>query len=322
MTTSRVVEACARIAELHPFVWKLAWEALHRLHFLLPHDKSYHALRHFIAARPGGLFLDVGANDGISVLSFRRFDKDYRILALEPNPLLEPALKKIKSADARMDYRMVGAGSAPMHLQFFVPIYRGIVLHTFTSASREQVEASVAGSYGKSIAAAAEIKPFEGEVIRLDDLGVDPAIIKIDAEGFDHDVLVGLRATIERARPFIITEIAGIDYDKIKNYFDERRYVLLVYDIAADRFSLDIDSCRSSTSGQRNFFAVPQERLASIPLAGGVPRPRSQSADTESRIRNQNAIPDQIAFDSSPPGAAPMVADARHRVLGLAPPRD
>src|SRR5207253_7074678 len=65
------VEGCARVAELHPFVWKLAWEAVHRLPFLLPHDKSYNAFRHFIASRPSGLFLDVGANDGISILSFR-----------------------------------------------------------------------------------------------------------------------------------------------------------------------------------------------------------------------------------------------------------
>jgi hypothetical protein len=61
------------------------------LPFLLPHDKSYRALRHFITLRPNGLFLDVGANDGISALSFRRFDKTYRILSLEPNgPLFSP----------------------------------------------------------------------------------------------------------------------------------------------------------------------------------------------------------------------------------------
>jgi hypothetical protein len=112
-TMNAVVEGCARFAEFHPYVWKMAWEAVHRLPFLLPHDKSYNAFRHFIANRPSGLFLDVGANDGISILSFRKFDSNYRILALEPNPLLEPALKKIKSNDAGLDYKMVGAGAAP-----------------------------------------------------------------------------------------------------------------------------------------------------------------------------------------------------------------
>jgi hypothetical protein len=62
--TSAFVEGCARLAEVHPFAWKVAWEAVHQLPFLLPHDKSYNAFRHFIAKQPNGLFLDVGANDG------------------------------------------------------------------------------------------------------------------------------------------------------------------------------------------------------------------------------------------------------------------
>ena len=107
---SSIQSAVASVAQSHPYIWKFSWDAVHRLPFLLPHDKSYKAFRHFIKSAPAGLFLDVGANDGISVLSFRKFDKDYRILSLEPNPLLEPALKKIKERDSRFDYRMVGAG--------------------------------------------------------------------------------------------------------------------------------------------------------------------------------------------------------------------
>src|ERR1700730_17028217 len=65
------------LAETHPIICKLVWEAVHRFTILLPHDQSYKAFCHFIALRPLGLFLDVRANDGISVLSFRKFDKKY-----------------------------------------------------------------------------------------------------------------------------------------------------------------------------------------------------------------------------------------------------
>ena len=101
------VALCAQLAQRHPRLWKLAWDAIHRLPFLLPHDKSYRALRHFIALKPEGLFLDVGANDGISALSFRRFSKSYRILSLEPNALLEPALKKLKASDPNFTTRLL-----------------------------------------------------------------------------------------------------------------------------------------------------------------------------------------------------------------------
>jgi FkbM family methyltransferase len=264
-----IVESCARLAETHPFVWKFAWEAVHRLPFLLPHDQSYKAFRHFIAVRPQGLFLDVGANDGISVLSFRKFSRQYRILGLEPNVALEPALKRLKARDSLFDYKMVGAGAAPAHLPFFVPVYKNIVLHTFTSSSEEQVRLSVGRSFGKSVAAATVIHPFQAEIIRLDDLNVDPAIIKVDAEGFDYDVLVGLKNTIERSRPFIATEIAPSEYDRVKGYLNERRYVVLLYDINNDWFAPDVASYRkavSAMSGHRNFFAVPDEMMSSLPV--------------------------------------------------------
>ncbi|MEH2483561.1 FkbM family methyltransferase [Nitrobacteraceae bacterium AZCC 2146] len=264
-----VIENCARLAETHPFVWKLAWEAVHRLTFLLPHDQSYKAFRHFIAARPQGLFLDVGANDGISVLSFRKFSKQYRILGLEPNPALKPPLQKIKSGDPLFDFKMVGAGASPLRLPFFVPSYKGIVLHTFTSSSEEQVRASVTRSFGKSVGAAIFIQPFEAEIIRLDDLNVDPAIIKVDAEGFDYDVLAGLEKTIERSRPFIVTEIAATEYDKVKSYLTARRYTLLLYNINNDCFAPDVVSygkAVSAMSGHRNFFAAPEEMLSTLPM--------------------------------------------------------
>jgi FkbM family methyltransferase len=273
--TSALLENCARLAETHPFVWKLAWEAVHRLAFLLPHDQSYRAFRHFIAARPQGLFLDVGANDGISALSFRKFSTQYRIIGLEPNPALEPALKRIKARDALFSYKMVGAGATPVRLPFFVPIYKGVVLHTFTSSSQEQVKLSVGRSFGNSVALATVIHPFEAEIVRLDDLNIEPAIIKVDAEGFDYDVLVGLEATIERSRPFIATEIASSEYEKVKKYLDDRRYVLLLYNISTDCFAFDIASypqAVSAMSGHRNFFAVPEEMIELMPFES-IPRP-------------------------------------------------
>ncbi len=268
---SRLLETAAQLAESHPYVWKLAWEAVHRVPFLLPHDKSYNALRHFIAAAPGGLFLDVGANDGISALSFRKFDKGYRILSIEPNLKLEPALAKIKREDANFDYRMVGAGAAPARVRFFVPSYRHVVLHTFTSGSREQVEEAIKASFGATVAAGTTIDSIDNDIVRLDDLNLDPTIVKIDAEGFDYDVLLGLAETIARARPFVMLEIAWSEDDKIGRFFAERDYVVLGYDVAGDRFHEDAKALYSATSGHRNSFAVPREKMAALPIVEAEP---------------------------------------------------
>jgi FkbM family methyltransferase len=273
--SSRFARLGARAAELHPYIWRLAWATVRRFPFLLPHDKSYNALRHFIALKPGGLFLDVGANDGISALSFRRFDKDYRILSLEPNRLLEPSLEKIKAGDPRFDYLIVGAGSKSSHVRFHVPVYNGIVLHTFTSRSLEHAQSSLAKTFGGSVAAAATIDAVEGKIVCVDDLKVEPAIIKIDAEGFNYDVLLGAVETIERSRPFLMVEIEVEEVDKMKNYFEERRYRLVGYDVASDQFNAAAAATRHiGRSGERNFFAIPDEMLSKLPYASA---PRTNS---------------------------------------------
>lgn len=262
-------EACTGLVERHPYLWKLAWEAVHRLPFLLPHDKSYKALRHFIAIKPDGLFLDIGANDGISALSFRKFSTKYRILSLEPNPLLKLPLEKLKAADPLFDYKIVGAGSTAGRMTFFVPLYKNVVLHTFTSVNRDHLLDAITESFGSSVASKIEIKAFESEIIPLDVLSLNPTIVKIDAEGFDYAVLQGLNETIRRARPFIIIEIARTEYDEIISYLRKQRYSLLSYNLFTDCFNCEFlswDAAVCAMSGHSNFFAVPEEMTKLIPV--------------------------------------------------------
>jgi FkbM family methyltransferase len=261
---SIVIDTCARIAESNPYIWKLAWELLHKVPFLLPHDRSYRALRQFIASKPRGLFLDIGANDGISTLSFRKFDRQYRIVAIEPNPLLEPALKRIKRKDNRFDYLIAAAGSTASHMKFFVPVYKGIALHTFTSGDSNEITVAIESAFGRRVAAATEMQMFEARVFPLDELNLDPTIIKIDAEGFDLEVLKGLRKTIERARPFVIVEIVPADFTEITEFFHKRNYAVLGYDIALDRFTNKLINPHSRTSGYRNSFALPTEMTSAL----------------------------------------------------------
>jgi FkbM family methyltransferase len=264
LIADRGVMFCAGLAQRHPYLWKFAWETIHRLPILLPHDKSYRALRHFIALRPEGLFLDVGANDGVSALSFRRFSTSYRILSLEPNPLLEPELKRLKESDPCFDYKIVGAGSVRERMKFFVPLYKNVVLHTFTSSNREHILAAIVESFGRAVADAVEIKEFDCDIIPIDALNLDPTIIKIDVEGLDYAVIQGLSATIGRAKPFIIIELGAAKYEQIKEGLSERDYVLLTYNISSDSFSPAPASFDASR--YRNYFAVPENFVKSIPL--------------------------------------------------------
>jgi FkbM family methyltransferase len=265
MIPENYIRALARLSEAHPYTWKIAWTMAHRMPFLLPHDRSYYALPYLVKAAPNGLFLDVGANDGISVLSFRRFDRSYSILSLEPNRLLEPALRELKNKDANFDYKMVGAGLAPGEISFYVPKYRSVVVHTLASGRAAQVMTGMTEVFGPSIANKTRIEAIRGTIVRIDDLHVDPTIVKVDTEGFDYDVLLGMEATIARMRPFIMIEIAWANRDKIIEFFDARSYSMLAYDNAHHAFSYDLGQ------ESRNYFAIPRERVGDVPILAECP---------------------------------------------------
>jgi FkbM family methyltransferase len=262
---SAVETGLARFVEQNPYLWKVSWELVKRIPVLLPHDKSYNAFRHFIKAVPQGLFLDVGANDGITALGFRKFSLGYRILSLEPNPLLEQGLLKIKKQDPLFDYRLVGAGNKPASVVLYMPVYRGIAMHTYTSGSLDQSKATLRHICGNHVAEAAEIRKFSVDIITVDSLDVDPSIVKIDVEGFDYEVLLGAVQTIERNRPFIAIELAWARRAVVEAFFNKRGYILLSYDVGRDRFGPDNPAGQST--GERNSFAAPRERLASLPLS-------------------------------------------------------
>lgn len=260
----------SQVAQSHPFLWKFSWETIHHLPFLLPHDRSYRAFRHFIKGEDG-LFLDIGANDGISILSFRSINKTYRIFSLEPNQLLEPALAKRKALDNKVEYRMVGAGAAAATVRFFTPVYKNIILHTLTSTDEEQVRRAIKLTFGDRVAAQTTIKSFEADIVTVDSLHLNPAIMKIDTEGYDYQVLLGARETIRKNRPYIMIEMAWQDQNSIQHFISECDYELYMYNIRSDVFEL-FGNARNLTlsisgSGGMNCFLIPKEQIPSIPTA-------------------------------------------------------
>ena len=57
------------IADSNVFISYFIYWLLTKITFLLPHDRSYYVFRHFFISDPNGMFLDIGANNGISALN-------------------------------------------------------------------------------------------------------------------------------------------------------------------------------------------------------------------------------------------------------------
>jgi FkbM family methyltransferase len=177
--------------------------------FLLrrPHDVDYAAFGLF--PQSDGLFLDIGANAGMSSMSLRIFQRRARILAIEPNPYHEPDLKWTRRIVGRMDYGIWGAGDTPGEADFYVPVYRGVPITAEASVKREFVEASP--SLRNQLGSRMESPDFEIvhrriAVRRLDDLDLAPAFVKIDVQGHEQAVLNGMANTLKAYGPPVLVE--------------------------------------------------------------------------------------------------------------------
>jgi len=237
---------------------------------LLPHEKSYHAFKH-LASGKDGLFLDVGANNGLSALGFRRINRDYRIFSIEANRYHEPSLSKLKKTMMKFDYLIAGAGHENSQVTLYTATYKGVVLHTGASVDLAYRKKALEHEFSKRVVGQITYTQQVVNVIRLDDLNLTPDIVKIDAEGFDYQVLLGLTKTITSCRPYVLVEYSPPLKEKLEALCLQISYSLFVFENYRDLF-VPFDAQRELHTYLRrgspvNVFLIPSEKVKDLPVA-------------------------------------------------------
>lgn len=171
-------------------------------------------IRRLFALKAGG-FIDVGVNLGQTMVKVAAVGPDRAYLGFEPNPSCADYAEQLAAAND-LPYRVVpaGLGSKTQLLQ----------LQFYGNEDTDPSASLVEGFRGDALRSRSVI------VISADELPAELmeqqlAIIKIDVEGGESDVIEGIASTLKRARPFLLVEILPAYSTKNKSRLERQRKI-------------------------------------------------------------------------------------------------
>ena len=156
-------------------------------------------LRRLFALRSGP-FIDVGVNLGQTLLKVAALDPGRTYVGFEPNPTCVDYVEKLIAANGLTSYKLapVGLASKP-----------GIVTLDLFFGSDSDSSASLVPNFRpeQKVAFRKNVAVFSADDLPPGFIPEGVAVIKIDVEGAELDVLTTLLSIIRRDRPFIAMEV-------------------------------------------------------------------------------------------------------------------
>jgi FkbM family methyltransferase len=246
------------LLESHPIGYAFGIWIINVTDAFLPHEEDYHGFKKLVTADQG-LFLDIGANDGKTVRSFRKLFNNWQVFSVEANALHQPALQKLKSKLKNFDFVIGAIGEQDKPLTLYTPIYKKIVIHSAASIDLAQVKRQMKKQFRKeSVVAKIHYEVCSTPRIHLDDLNLAPEIIKIDIEGMEHIAVQALAKTITKTHPIILLEYNPSNFAKISDYLLARDYLACGFNLPLDKFE--------KFNQHRNCFFIPAAKKSLVAL--------------------------------------------------------
>ena len=164
-----------------------------------------------------GHLVDVGANAGLYELMLREHSA-LPIIAYEPQPFLCELVRQNVAHNhlKSVDVRMLACGQAPGEL-FFQTGINGAVVTGHSSGACGATQAAAPASFAHRAEEVRQARPvIRVPVTTLDaDLADTPvALLKIDCEGFEYQILTGAANLPEKQKPHLLIELHPQEIEK------------------------------------------------------------------------------------------------------------
>ena len=175
------------------------------------------------------VFLDIGANRGFAIEAMRAIVPHAYIESFEPNPNMSKRLQRFYKNTPRLRLHPIGLGDHELESTLWVPVYRQWEFDGLGSLDRAEayhwLNSERLYFFNERHL---QLRQYTCTIRRLDDLGLAPAFIKIDVQGFELQVLRGAEATLNRARPLLM--IANPDSAAEVAFLKTNGYTICAYE--------------------------------------------------------------------------------------------
>jgi FkbM family methyltransferase len=176
------------------------------------------------------VFVDVGANDGISALTFRLFNKFNKIVSFEPDNKHKTSLDRIKKKMDNYEYYLIGLGDKNEIRKLYVPSCSGVYIGQLASYIYEEAKNNVKAIITKkNIDKDVKIIEKEVETKTLDSFNLKPRVIKIDVEGYEYQVVKGSIKTIKQYMPILMIEVNDSSIIQVQDLLCRLNYKPFLY---------------------------------------------------------------------------------------------
>ena len=258
----------ARWIERYPLLTILIYNKTKYLKFLLPHEKDYYGILKLANNSKKYSLIDVGANIGISSIGFRKLGFINPIYLFEPNFFIfHKYLKKLKKNNNNFFLKNLALSNKKEIKKLYLAYYRGKNIHFLSSFSKNYIINSIKITY-KNLENNMNIVSKKVKCEKFDNLKIKtpPTFIKLDTEGHDYDVLIGMKNTIKKYKPIFLIEYNKNIFLKICNFL--KSYKPYLYDYRQKKF-LKINSITRKNIGRtsiknllttRNIFFIPRSK--------------------------------------------------------------
>ena len=171
------------------------------------------------------VILDIGSNNGVSARSIRLFNKKNKIISFEPNKLLKKKLLLTKKKINNFQFKLFGVLDKKKTTNLFIPFFRGYSLDAQSSVKLSYVKDSLKrGIFQKNLMKKINIKKILCDFKPIDIYQFNPFFIKIDTEGTEHLVILGLLKTIKKFKPILMVEKNNLNFHSMNKILKKLNY--------------------------------------------------------------------------------------------------